>query len=233
MAWSGRDERCEDLFFVDPSTPGNPTEEGQVRTYSGDLVAYVGGSVKSLTAGAAGGEANTGSNAGDGVGVFRDKTGVILNFKSFVPGARMVVTDLGDTIEISSTALTSDQHRTLRHLIHFIDQGPAEGFASGAFKEILPAGSVFPTSVTWYTDSGKTHKIVEKLIERSAGSATNITPTPITWILYDEDGVTVVAKVIDSITYSGVFEYQVTREIKILAITVNEAVTAADGLTVV
>jgi len=233
MAWSGRDERCEDLFFVDPSTPGNPTEEGQVRTYNGDLLAYVGGSVKSLTAGAAGGEANTGSNVGDGVGVFRDKIGIVLYFKSIVPGARMVVTDLGDTIEISSTALTSDQHRTLRHLIHFIDQGPADGFASGAFKEILPAGSAFPTSVTWYTDSGKTQKIVEKLIERSAGSATNIKPTPITWMMYDEDGSTVVAKVIDSITYSGVFEYQVTREIKILAITINEVVTATDGLTVV
>lgn len=232
MAWSGRDERCEDLFFVDPSTPGNPTEEGQVRTYNNDLVAYVGGSVKSLTAGAAGGEANTGLNVGDGEGIYRDKIGVVLYFKSIVPGARMVVTDLGDTIEISSTALSSDQHRTLRHLIHFIDQGPADGFVSGAFKEVLPAGSAFPTSVTWYTDSGKTHKIVEKLIERSAGSATNIAPTPITWIMYDEDGSTVVAKIIDSITYSGVFEYQVTREIKILAITINETVTAVTGHTV-
>ena len=49
MGWTGRDERCEDLFFVDPSTPGNPTEEGQVRSYSGDLVAFIDGQVKSLT----------------------------------------------------------------------------------------------------------------------------------------------------------------------------------------
>lgn len=227
-----RDERVEDLFFVDPSSPGNPTLEGQVRTYNNDLLIYIGGQVKSMTAGAAGGEANTGQNLGDGAGVYAAKSGVVLQFKSISAGARLVVTDLGDAIEISSTALTADQHRTLRHLIHFIDGGPADGFASGAFKEVLPAGSAFPTSVTWYTDSGKTQKIVEKLIERSAGSATNIAPTPITWIMYDEDGSTVVAKVIDSITYSGVFEYQVTREIKILAITINEVVTAVDGLTV-
>jgi hypothetical protein len=141
----------------------------------------------------------------------------------------------GDTQEATvppDTMLTSE-HRTVRHAIHFVDQGPAEGFASGAFKEVLPAGSVFPTSVIWYTDSGKTEKIVEKLIERSAGSATNIAPTPITWILYDTDGTSVLAKVIDSITYSGVFEYQVTRTIKILAFTSNEVVTAVDGLTVV
>jgi hypothetical protein len=227
-----RDERVEDLLFIEPEPSGQPDYEGQVRLYNGDLLIYIGGQIKSLTAGASGGEANTGKNEGDGVGVFQKKVGVVLQFKSLVEGQSIVIADLGDHIEISSTALTPQQHRNLRHLIHFIDGGPADGFLSGAFKEVLPQASPFPTSVTWYTSSGKTQKIVEKLITRSGGGATNILPTPITWIMYDEDGVTIVAKVIDSITYSGVFEYQVTREIKILSPTSHEYVTAVDGVTV-
>lgn len=229
---TSRDERVSDLYFIAPESTGAPDYEGQVRVYNGDLLIFIGGQVKSLTAGAAGGEANTGANEGSGVGVFQEKIGVVLQFKSFAAGQSIVVTDLGDTIEISSTALTPEQHRTLRQLIHFIDSGPAEGFLSGAFKEVLPEASPFPTSVTWYTNSGKTQKIVEKLITRSGGGATNIAPTPITWVLYDEAGTSVVAKVIDSITYSGVFEFQTTRQIKILAPGCHEYVTAVDTLTV-
>jgi len=142
------------------------------------------------------------------------------------------IEDAGDDILVTSSALASREHKRLRDLIHYIDQGPADGFDSGAFKEILPAGSTFPTSVIWYTDSGKTKKIVEKLIERSSGGATNTKPTPITWIMYAENGVDVVAKVIDSITYSGVFEHQVERKIKMLAFTVNERLRATDMVTV-
>jgi len=46
-----RDERVADLFFVDTTTEGNPAEEGLVRFVSGDLVAFLGGVVKSLTTG--------------------------------------------------------------------------------------------------------------------------------------------------------------------------------------
>lgn len=44
-----RDERLEDLFFEDQTPLGNPTEEGQTRYVGGDLVAFLGGTVKSLT----------------------------------------------------------------------------------------------------------------------------------------------------------------------------------------
>jgi hypothetical protein len=44
-----RDERIEDLFYVDLTADGNPTEEGQSRFVSGDVLAYLGGSVCSLT----------------------------------------------------------------------------------------------------------------------------------------------------------------------------------------
>jgi hypothetical protein len=46
-----RDERVADLFFVDTTAEGNPAEEGLVRYVSGDLVAFLGGVVKSLTTG--------------------------------------------------------------------------------------------------------------------------------------------------------------------------------------
>ena len=50
----GRAERTNDLF-IDDDGLGNPTEEGQVRHTGGDLVAYVGGQVLSLTQGAGSG----------------------------------------------------------------------------------------------------------------------------------------------------------------------------------
>lgn len=106
---------------------------------------------------------------------------------------------------LAGGGITADQHKTLRQLIHFIDDGPAEGFDSGAYREILPAGNPFPTSVTWYVDDTKAEKIVEKTI-----SYTGAFPTTITWKVYDTDGSSVLATVTDTITYSGPFE--VSRE---------------------
>lgn len=101
------------------------------------------------------------------------------------------------------------QHKTLRDLIHFIDEGPGDGFASGAFKENLPSGSPFPTSVTWYLDVAKTKKLVEKFI-----TYTNTAfPTTIHWNMYDFDGVTIIHTVIDTITYNAAFEATRTRAI--------------------
>lgn len=114
-----------------------------------------------------------------------------------------------------SGALTESTHRTVRQLIHFIDDGPAEGFASGAYKEILPAADPFPTTVTWWESSSKSKRIVEKTITRTGGGATNVTPTPIVWDIYDTDGTTKLATVSDAIIYSGVFETSRTRTITI------------------
>lgn len=103
--------------------------------------------------------------------------------------------------------LTPGQHEALRQLIHFIDSGPATGFLSGAYREILPAADPFPTSETWYEDNTKAKKIVETLTTY-AGPV----PSTITWNMYDTDGTTVLATATDTITYaSGVFEISRTR----------------------
>jgi hypothetical protein len=104
------------------------------------------------------------------------------------------------------TGISAEAHKVLRQLIHFIDNGPAEGFASGAYREIT--GTTFPTAVVWYTDAGVSKKkIVEKLI-----TWTGSLPTTITWKVYDASEV-LLATVTDTITYAGVFEISRTRAI--------------------
>ena len=106
----------------------------------------------------------------------------------------------------SGSGISETQHKTLRQLIHFIEDGPAEGFTSGAYREIT--GTIFPTAIIWYTDSGKTDKIVERLITWSG-----VTATVDKWKIYDTDGSTVLWTVSDAISYSGVFETSRTRTI--------------------
>jgi len=50
-----------------------------------------------------GGEVNTGANVGTGAGIFRDKTGVQLNFKSLTAGTGVTLTPSADEIEIAAT----------------------------------------------------------------------------------------------------------------------------------
>lgn len=107
------------------------------------------------------------------------------------------------------SGLTETQHRALRQLIHFIDEGPAEGFVSGAFHETLPSADPFPTSFIWWTSAAKTHKIVELTLTLNA----NKTPATEEWKMYDTDGTTVLTTVTDTISYSGIFETTRTRAI--------------------
>lgn len=109
-------------------------------------------------------------------------------------------------VRTGGSGLTAEQHEVLRQLIHFIDNGPTSGFASGAYRENV--GGVFPTSITWWTSAAKTHKIVEKLL-----TYTGAFPTTIQWKMYDTDGSTVLATVTDTITYSGAYETSRTRTI--------------------
>jgi hypothetical protein len=94
---------------------------------------------------------------------------------------------------------TEDDHKTVRQLIHFIEDGPAEGFASGAYRETT--GTAFPTAVIWYDKAGAgKKKIVETLI-----TWTGAFPTEIVWKIYDAAEV-LLATITDTVTYSGAFE---------------------------
>ena len=98
------------------------------------------------------------------------------------------------------------EHKTVLDLIHFVDNGPADGFATGAHREIT--GTAFPTAIIWYDKVGAGRKkIVEKLI-----TWTGVNPTTVAWKIYDTSEV-LLATVTDTISYSGVFETSRTRAV--------------------
>lgn len=138
-----------------------------------------------------------------GVGATPSVVGSIIQ----ADGVVLIRDVLGTFDARGGTGITEAQHRALRQLIHFIDDGPAEGFASGAFRESLPIGP-FPTSLIWWESSGKAKKIVELAI-----TYTGAFPTTEVWKVYDVDGSTVLATVTDTIVYSGAFESTRTRVI--------------------
>jgi hypothetical protein len=107
----------------------------------------------------------------------------------------------------SGGGISEAQHKTLRHLIHFIKDGPAGGFASGAYKETTYTG-IKATSEIWYVDATKAKKIVELTT-----TWTGIKITAEEWKVYDTDGTTVLATVTDAITYTGLKETSRTRTI--------------------
>lgn len=115
----------------------------------------------------------------------------------------------------SGTGLTADEHERLRQLIHFVDEGPAHGFASGMTKVVT--GGLFPTDITWWSaDPGMfpgAVRIVRKTIDRSTGGATSVKPTPITWTIYATDGTTVLQSLQDDVVYSGIAELKRIRTI--------------------
>jgi len=148
---------------------------------------------------------NSGINDED-VYIGRDDDDMVFSDKTV--GVEVTLTDLLATV--SGSGITESQHKALRDIIHFIDGGPGDGFASGAYREILPVGSPFPTSVTWYESAAKTDKIVSKDISYPT---TKVKPTPVVWRMYDNDGSTVLVTVQDDVTYSGAFEHYRLRTI--------------------
>ena len=124
-----------------------------------------------------------------------------MTFKDQVVTSAVTLTDL-----LATGGITSAQHKVIRQLIHFIDDGPAEGFSSGAYREVT--GTVFPSAVVWWESSSKLKKIVSKDITWSGVNATTIV-----WKMYSTDGSTVLATITDTISYSGIFETSRTRAI--------------------
>jgi len=84
------------------------------------------------------------------------------------------------------------------------DDGPGIDVAAPVLV-VLPAGSAFPTTKTWYADASETVKVWEKTITRNSKQQ----PTTIKWVHYD--GATVIKTITDTITYDGAFEATHTR----------------------
>lgn len=71
----------------------------------GQVLVKLSGRDYDATWGSAGGagEVNTGANTGAGAGIFRDKTGAQLNFRSLVGGSGISISVDGDEITIQAT----------------------------------------------------------------------------------------------------------------------------------
>lgn len=102
-------------------------------------------------------------------------------------------------ITSASSGISSDDHKTLRQLIHFINEGPGDGFYSNPFRETV--GGNFPTRITWWSDSNKTIRLFQTEITRSG-----IYPVTQNYKMYATDGVTVSSQASDTIFYQGAFE---------------------------
>lgn len=81
------------------------------------------------------------------------------------------------------------------------------GWPSGAYRETLPAASAFPTAIIWWTDSTKTKKILQKDIVFGAFPV----PQTVKWTVFAADGTTAIEGILDTMTYSGLFELSRTR----------------------
>lgn len=101
--------------------------------------------------------------------------------------------------------MTETDHEKLRQLIHFIDEGPATGFTTGAYKEIV--GGIFPTQEIWWESSAKSRKIVQTNITRNSRKQ----PSTVEWLMYSNN--VILATVIDTIQYDGIAETSRTRAI--------------------
>jgi len=106
--------------------------------------------------------------------------------------------DAGGTFDPrSGSGLSPAQHAAILQLIHFIDEGPAEGFATGATK--TTTGTVFPTEELW-------KRADNTALVRKSITWTGATPTSVVWRIYAADGTTVLATITDTISYTGPFE---------------------------
>ena len=135
------------------------------------------------------------------VGIERDSSGNMILWDD-VLGTRTLT-----QLAASSSGITPAEHEVIRQLIHFIGNGPAEGFASGAYREVVTPGA-FPDGYIWWESSSKLKKIVEVTLTW-VGARVTVEQ----WEIYDTDGSTVLATATDAISYTGLNETSRTRTI--------------------
>lgn len=119
----------DDLGDVDTSS--SAPSANQVLTWS----AVDGLWTPATPPGATGGEANTGSNVGTGSGVFKQKVGVDLEFKSLVAGAGIGITNNASDLTIAFTGIASDFDMTNNKIINLADPTSAQDAATKAYVD--------------------------------------------------------------------------------------------------
>jgi ethanolamine utilization microcompartment shell protein EutL len=91
----------EEIQLDDRTADRNPTVDGAIRFVNGDVVVKTPSGVKSMTAGAAGGEANTQTNVGGGVELAKAKSGVDLPIRTLVEDGGLNISQETNTVELS------------------------------------------------------------------------------------------------------------------------------------
>jgi len=112
---------------------------------------------------------------------------------------------------VSTGGLTSEQHKTLRHAIHLIPNGPYDGYFDGYLSSdlyctISPIGNPFPTQMIWYTSPDMFNKIIELNVIYNP----NKTISSSVYFIYDSSN-NIIQTITESFQYSGIFVSNVTR----------------------
>ena len=117
----------DDLSDVD----ARPATQGDVLTYSSIDDAYI----PAAPPGATGGEANDGVNVGTGEGLFKQKIGVDLEFKSLVAGNGIGITNNASDLTIEYTGVASDFDLDNNKIINLADPTAAQDGATKAYVD--------------------------------------------------------------------------------------------------
>jgi len=107
------------------------------------------------------GEINTGANVGAGSGLFRDKTGVTLNFKSLTGTSPVTITPSADEVDISIPGVvTSTELPAIDNELALYNGTTGQiikggsGWANASGQMLAPSGSVGAPSYTFAGDVG-------------------------------------------------------------------------------
>jgi hypothetical protein len=96
---------AQNVSDVDITLTGSDATTDTVKLVAGTNITLTDSGTNQVTidaAGGGGGEANTASNVGAGDGLFKQKTGVDLEFKSLVAGTNITLTAAADTVTINA-----------------------------------------------------------------------------------------------------------------------------------
>ena len=216
----------DDLSDVD----ARPASQGDVLTYSTVDDAYI----PVAPPGATGGEANDGSNTGTGEGLFKQKVGVDLEFKSLIAGNGIGITNNANDLTIEYTGVASDFDLDNNKIINLADPTAAQDGATKSYVDTQVSAVAFDFD----GDSGSGNIITDsetlviagtsdEIITTASGNILTIgLPSAFSKDIYASDGSTLIVDVSSS-TVTGTFVGDITGDVTGTAATVTEAAQSA------